>query len=102
MLNKYKWPGNIRELENVLEHVFVLCSDDTIETDSLPEWLVQNIEPREPAIGDVLGKENIKDAEKLHIQSILTKYDGDRNQVAKALGIDKSTLWRKMKKFDLL
>jgi PAS domain S-box-containing protein len=102
LLNKYNWPGNIRELENVLEHVFVLCSEDTIQTDSLPDWLVQNIEPRGPEIRGVISKENIKDAEKIHIQSILTKYDGDRSQVAKALGIDKSTLWRKMKKFGLL
>ena len=102
LLNNYKWPGNIRELENVLEHAFVLCSDETIRSDCLPEWLLHTIQVKEPTFGDVISKENIKDAEKLHIQSILAKYNGDRRQVAKALGIDKSTLWRKMKKFGLL
>ena len=102
ILNKYNWPGNIRELENVLEHVFVLCSDDTIYPDSLPDWLVQNIDLSKQGIYGIIGKEQIKDAERLHIMSVLTRYEGDRKKVAEALGIDKSTLWRKMKKFNLL
>jgi PAS domain S-box-containing protein len=102
IFNKYNWPGNIRELENVLEHVFVLCSEDTIHLDCLPDWLVQNIDLSKPGINELKGKEKIKDAEKVHIISILSKYQGDRNKVAEALGIDKSTLWRKMKKFKLL
>lgn len=102
ILNRYNWPGNIRELENVLEHVFVLCSQETINADSLPDWLIQNIDLKEPGKGDIINKEKIKEAEKLHIQSILNKYSGDRHKVAEALGIDKSTLWRKMKKFGLL
>jgi len=102
LLKKYNWPGNIRELENVLEHVFVLCSQDTINTTSLPEWLIQIVLSKKPGISDTIIKETIKEAEKLHIISILNKYKGDRNKVAEALGIDKSTLWRKMKKFNLL
>ncbi len=102
ILNRYNWPGNIRELENVLEHVFVLCSQETIDAESLPDWLIQNIDLKEPGRGDIINKEKIKDAEKLHIQSILNKYSGDRHKVSEALGIDKSTLWRKMKKFNLL
>jgi sigma-54 dependent transcriptional regulator, acetoin dehydrogenase operon transcriptional activator AcoR len=102
ILNKYNWPGNIRELENVLEHVFVLCSDDTIYPDSLPDWLVQNIDLLKQGIYGIIGKEQIKDAERLHIMSVLTRYEGNRKKVAEALGIDKSTLWRKMKKFNLL
>ncbi len=101
ILNRYHWPGNIRELENVLEHVFVLCGEETIYVNSLPDWLVQNIKLKEPGIRDFKNKETIKDAEKIHIESILTKYDGDRRMVAKTLGIDKSTLWRKMKKYNL-
>jgi PAS domain S-box-containing protein len=101
LLNKYHWPGNIRELENVLEHVFVLCSDETINTNSLPDWLVKNLEKEITLTDSQQDKETIKDAEKLHIQSILKKCGTDRLKAAKILGIDKSTLWRKMKKYDL-
>jgi PAS domain S-box-containing protein len=102
ILNRYHWPGNVRELENILEHVFVLCSNDTIYPESLPEWLVQNMELTESGIDNFQNKESIKDAEKIHIQSILRKYKGDRKKVAEVLNIDKSTLWRKMKKHNLL
>jgi PAS domain S-box-containing protein len=101
ILSRYHWPGNIRELENVLEHVFVLCSQETINADCLPDWLVQNFERTKPGLDDSDEKEKIKDAEKHHIQSVLIKYNGDRQKVADALGVDKSTLWRKMKKYGL-
>jgi transcriptional regulator with PAS, ATPase and Fis domain len=53
-------------------------------------------------LDDRYNTETIKDAEKDHIQSVLLKYNGDRQKVAEALGVDKSTLWRKMKKYGLL
>ena len=102
ILNGYHWPGNVRELENVLEHVFVLCSGDTIHRDSLPEWLVQNMDLKETDPGNQQDSESIKDAEKIHILSVLKKYHGDRQKVSEVLGIDKSTLWRKMKRYNLL
>jgi len=102
ILTRYHWPGNVRELENVLEHVFVLCAKETIRTDCLPDWLVQKIESSESSRTDLQDQESIKDAEKKHIQSVLSKYNGDRQKVSEVLGIDKSTLWRKMKKYHLL
>jgi transcriptional regulator with PAS, ATPase and Fis domain len=60
------------------------------------------MEMTEPDSTNFQHQESIKDAEKNHIQSILKKYDGDRQKVSKVLGIDKSTLWRKMKKYHLL
>lgn len=102
ILNNYHWPGNIRELENVLEHVFVLCGEEIIHAKCLPDWLVQDINISEPNLRDLHNVESIKDAEKFHIQSILKKYNGDRQKVSDVLGIDKSTLWRKMKKYNLL
>jgi PAS domain S-box-containing protein len=102
ILNRYHWPGNIRELENVLEHVFVLCSKETIKPYCLPNWLVQIMKLKQSVLDDRYNTETIKDAEKDHIQSVLLKYNGDRQKVAEALGVDKSTLWRKMKKYGLL
>ena len=98
LLQKYHWPGNIRALENALEHAFVLCHDPIIQTEHLPERLwIGTDHPIVTANGDP-----VKQAEKMHLQSTLDQFDGNRSKTASALGIDKSTLWRKMKKYDLL
>lgn len=100
LFKNYNWPGNIRELENVLEHAFVMCQGEIIETEHLPEklWDSERIETNSSS--HILTP--IKHAEKLMIRSLLEKYGGHRGKTADALGIDKSTLWRKMKKLDLL
>jgi len=98
ILEKYSWPGNIRELENVIEHGFVLCQTNIIQTEHLPEKLV-NLITIDPETS--LTSSPVYEAEKKLIQSTLDKYNGNKNDTAKALGINKSTLWRKMKKFDL-
>lgn len=102
LLRKYEWPGNIRELENVLEHAFVVCQGEVIESEHLPEriWAsLENIELTEIP----KGKEPpLKNAEKLTIINTLGKFRGHRSKTAQALGIDKTTLWRKMKKYGLI
>jgi len=98
LLQDHAWKGNIRELENVLEHAFVLCHEACIDTVHLPEWLRINnrlagqIETPTPTI---------KNAEIKIIQETLNKFNGNRKQTAEALSIDPSTLWRKMKKLNL-
>ncbi len=101
-LKNHQWPGNVRELENVLEHAFILCHGEVIEPRHLPEWLLNrgpapDTRDLSPRIAD-----SLKNTEKLLIQSTLDKHDGNRNKTAKELGIDTSTLWRKMKKFKLI
>ncbi|MBU1881379.1 sigma-54-dependent Fis family transcriptional regulator, partial [bacterium] len=101
-LKAYDWPGNIRELENVLEHAFVMCHGDMIDTDHLPDrFLKMSAFPGEE--NDVPGSEApLQYAEKIIISQILETYNGHRGKTADVLGIDKTTLWRKMKKYDLL
>ncbi|MBN2366044.1 MAG: sigma 54-interacting transcriptional regulator [Calditrichaeota bacterium] len=102
ILQKYQWPGNIRELENVLEHAFVVGHGEIIETEYLPErlWLtIENVE--DPSMRES-SDSPLKNAEKVMIISNLKKYNGHRGKTARALGIDKTTLWRKMKKYRLL
>jgi PAS domain S-box-containing protein len=102
LLQKYHWPGNIRSLENALEHAFVLCHETIIQSECLPERLWEDFDKNEISSETAAGDDSVKQAEKLHLQNILDKFDGHRGKAAEALGIDKSTLWRKMKKYGLL
>ncbi len=102
LLKAYDWPGNIRELENVLEHAFVMCHGDMIDTDHLPERFLNIHVPIEDVDDSSAPAEPLKYAEKIIISQYLEKYHGHRGKIAEALGIDKTTLWRKMKKYELL
>ncbi len=100
-LMDYHWPGNIRELENVLEHAFVMCHEISIQSEHLPEWLmVKNQTNLEASVKD---RENpLENAESSMIQQTLLQFNNNRARTAEALNIDKSTLWRKMRKYGLL
>jgi PAS domain S-box-containing protein len=100
LLMRYDYPGNIRELENIIEHAFVLCRGPIIEVDALPEEVVRAV-PRERA-GDRAVRGMLGRTEASIIESLLEKHGGSRTKTAAELGIDKSTLWRKMKKYGLL
>jgi PAS domain S-box-containing protein len=94
---RHQWQGNIRELENVLEHAFVMCHAKTIQIDHLPEQFLFPISRDDSPI----ITNSMKSAERIIIQNMLERYNGHRNKTARALGINPSTLWRKMKKFGL-
>ncbi len=101
ILRNYNWPGNIRELENVLEHAFIMSNGSLIEPEHMPErlWPLLN----KPSAKKEDDEEyTLKSAEKLIIIKNLRKFKGHRGKTAKALGIDRTSLWRKMKKYNLL
>jgi len=98
----YKWPGNIRELENVIEHAFVVCNGDAIKTEHLPARLQALIDSYDFANHDKQLDSPLANAEKQLIESTLKKNNGSRLKTASELGINKTTLWRKMKKYNLL
>ena len=94
----YDYPGNVRELENIIEHCFVLCEGEIIEAKHLPSSVrpalkKENAKNSEPA--------TIKQMEIILITQALRRNNGNKTATAKELGIDKSTLFRKMKAFDI-
>ena len=97
LLMKYAFPGNIRELENIIEHTFVLCKGNVIELAHLPTEL-SNMEQNYPK----QTTQPLEDAEAETIRKTLERHGGHRLKVAQELGIDRTTLWRKMKKYGFI
>ena len=97
----YGWPGNIRELENVIEHAFVVCNSDAINVEHLPLKLQELQKEIIPLNDNTSPKNPLEIAEKQSLLETLQKFNGNRAKTADALGINKTTLWRKMKKYNL-
>ncbi len=100
ILMEYNWPGNIRELENVIEHCFVLCNGDIIQVDCLPKRLREQ-KPKTSNANIQNYKKGFIDAERELIISVLKKNNYNKTKTAEELNINHSTLWRKMKKLEI-
>ena len=97
-LMAHDYPGNVRELENIIEHAFVLCRGGLIEMGHLPAPLRGPGDAETPTRWQGLTLEAL---EKIHIADALRRHGGNRKAAARELGINPSTLYRKMKSFDL-
>jgi PAS domain S-box-containing protein len=96
VLMNYPYPGNIRELGNIMEHAFVLCHGSVIQLTHLPPELQRSLpESNHPHLS--FGK-RLKDQEGALIQQVLDKCQGNRTLAANELGIHPTTLWRKLKR----
>lgn len=89
MLEQYHWPGNVRELRNLVEQHIVLADGSELKVVSLPDSNLSQ---------DGLDEDlpTLADLERRYIKKVMDRFDGNRKMVAEALGIDKSTLWRKL------
>jgi PAS domain S-box-containing protein len=98
ILLAYDYPGNIRELENIIEHCFVLCQAEIIEKKHLPGLVCPSSSVNNVKTGEVT---TLKQMEILLIIEALRRNKGNQTATAKELGINKSTLFRKLKAHDI-
>jgi two-component system response regulator HydG len=97
MLLDYTWPGNVRELENSIEHALVLARGELIEATDMPSVL-KTAKPSPKKI----ARRTILDNEKKLLQETLEECGWNKKLTAKNLGISRSTLYSKLKKYRIL
>ena len=101
-LLNYDYPGSIRELENVLEHALTICQEEVIERRHLPLSLQKGISTKGPPEEPVEDQEAFSQySEKYRIMEMLKRHNWHRGKTAQELNMDRTTLWRKMKKYEL-
>jgi DNA-binding NtrC family response regulator len=98
-LAQYDWPGNIRELENTIERAVVLAKRDGIEIEDL---MYHGISAGSTLLSPTDGEyRTLEEMEKEYIKAVLLAHHGNRSQTADILGIDRKTLWAKIKKYKI-
>ena len=100
ILTSYEYPGNIRELENIIERAVALC----VETTILPKHLPQEIERlcfKVYRSSSSLQIPTLEENERQYVLSVLKSVDGSRGKAAEIMGIDRSSLWRKLKRWGM-
>ncbi|WP_027718782.1 sigma-54 interaction domain-containing protein [Desulfovirgula thermocuniculi] len=95
----YHFPGNVRELQNILEHAYVLCKGGLITPEHLPSYL--HTQKRDQCRRQPLEGGTLAEVEAQAIYEALLRHKGNRTRAARELGIDKTTLWRKMKRYGI-
>ncbi|KMQ51209.1 Response regulator [Chitinispirillum alkaliphilum] len=105
VLANYSYPGNIRELENIMEHAVVLAEGDEITERDLPEFMFRNrllLSAPDQSVNhpseDII---TLAQMEKSHISFVLGMTNYNYTEASKKLGISRSTLWRKVKEYNL-
>ncbi|MEN8148928.1 MAG: sigma 54-interacting transcriptional regulator [Planctomycetota bacterium] len=93
-LRHYEFPGNVRELENAVEHAFVMCHEEEIQALHLPHKILA-------AARSPVHPEMSKKSERAIIQEALDRHGGNRQATAEELGMHRSTLWRKLRQYGL-
>ncbi len=111
-LLRYDYPGNVRELENAMERAVALADGATITLAELPREIVERRFPSlpggglapdaEPTAGGAYPVDwTLEEVERVHIERVLADVDGNATLAAERLGISRTTLWRKMKRYQI-
>ncbi|MFC1839183.1 sigma-54-dependent transcriptional regulator [Thermodesulfobacteriota bacterium] len=104
LLKQYKWPGNIRELRNLVENLIIMSSDDVISVEDIPPPYNQ-LPDKNDEYAFFLSEDKFKEArlkfEKAFISAKLKKFKGNISQTAESIGMERSNLHKKIKAFGL-
>ncbi len=94
LLSSYRWPGNVRELENVIERAVIVCESGTIGAEDLSI-------PAYAAVADLSVNPSLEEMEKNYIIRVLKETGGNQSKASQLLGIDRKTLYLKLKKYGI-
>ncbi|MFH1156049.1 MAG: helix-turn-helix domain-containing protein [Pseudomonadota bacterium] len=97
-LNRYPFPGNVRELENIVERAVALSDKPVISCPDLPGDL---LELTFTSLDEDAGLKSLEEVEKDHIRKVLTQTDSHKGRAADILKIPRTTLWRKIKQYNM-
>jgi DNA-binding NtrC family response regulator len=97
-LGRYGWPGNVRELENCVQAALVAAGEGAIDVVHLPSRVQNNEAPTDHAREHVVDLEAV---ERRHIERVLKEVGGNRSEAARRLGMNRVTLYRKLKRYQL-
>ncbi len=99
-LQEYDFPGNARELENIIERSLALCDEKEIQPQHLPPDLNSQTHFSLPDHQTANPRKSLAENQQEYILSVLRSVDGNKTQAAKIIGIDRVSLWRKLKKYE--
>ena len=94
ILINHSWPGNVRELENTIERAVVITETDEIQKKDLPINIATHY-------NDVRKFWSLESIEREHILKVLGLVRGNKSKASRLLGLDVTTLWRKLKKYNI-
>jgi transcriptional regulator with PAS, ATPase and Fis domain len=101
VLMRYDWPGNVRELENLVQRMIILSEGDQIDDRGVLPPEITNRSAHSVRALDFMEPKSLEEIEAYFIIKTLRETEGNRSLAAEILDIDKSTLWRKIKRYEL-
>ncbi|MGE5216952.1 MAG: sigma-54-dependent transcriptional regulator [Chloroflexota bacterium] len=101
LLLRHRWPGNVRELEHAIERAVLLGRNASIGVEDLPAFL-RAADQRKLPLGEAVARSfTLRDLEREYIERVLENTNGNKSEAAKILGVDRTTLYRKLEEYKL-